>query len=237
MKAAPLSWDVTRMLFAVVAIGGLTAASFWVLRPFLPSAIWAVMIVIATWPEMRAVQRRLWGRRSLAVAVMTLVMIASILGPVAVAVATLVGRADARDGPRGPRHAAPHGHRPLAHQPGGKPPHALRPASPHGGDLGGPVREGRGGRGVGAGIRAPPGRSGGRARSPSLRSGDSRNRAWHRRHRAGAGGGRRRRPRDHRRAASRAPDGDHVPARRGAGRRDAGAGRRRDLALLAGPAA
>src|SRR3970040_1026262 len=94
MKAAPLSWDVTRMLFAVVAIGGLTAASFWVLRPFLPSAIWAVMIVIATWPEMRAVQRRLWGRRSLAVAVMTLVMIASILGPVAGAVATLVGRAD-----------------------------------------------------------------------------------------------------------------------------------------------
>jgi len=94
MKAAPLSWDVTRILFAVVAIGGLTAASFWVLRPFLPSAIWAVMIVIATWPEMRAVQRRLWGRRSLAVAVMTLVMIASILGPVAIAVATLVGRAD-----------------------------------------------------------------------------------------------------------------------------------------------
>ena len=94
MKAAPLSWDVTRILFAVVAIGGLTAASFWVLRPFLPSAIWAVMIVIATWPEMRAVQTRLWGRRSLAVAVMTLVMIASILGPVAVAVATLVGRAD-----------------------------------------------------------------------------------------------------------------------------------------------
>jgi predicted PurR-regulated permease PerM len=94
MKETSVSWDVTRVLFAVVAIGGLTAASFWVLRPFLPSAIWAVMIVIATWPEMRAVQRRLWGRRSLAVAVMSLVMIASILGPVAVAVATLVGRAD-----------------------------------------------------------------------------------------------------------------------------------------------
>jgi predicted PurR-regulated permease PerM len=52
------------------------------------------MIVIATWPEMRAVQRRLWGRRSLAVAVMTLVMVAAILGPIAVAVATLVGHAD-----------------------------------------------------------------------------------------------------------------------------------------------
>jgi len=94
MKEAPLSWDVTRILFAGVAIGGLTAASFWVLRPFLPSAIWAVMIVIATWPEMRTVQKRLWGRRSLAVAVMSLVMIAAILGPVAVAVATLIDRAD-----------------------------------------------------------------------------------------------------------------------------------------------
>ena len=94
MKSAPLSWDITRILFAVVAIGGLTAASFWVVSPFLPSAIWAVMIVIATWPEMRAVQKWLWGRRGLAVAVMTLVMVVSILGPVAVAVTTLVEKAD-----------------------------------------------------------------------------------------------------------------------------------------------
>jgi predicted PurR-regulated permease PerM len=94
MNEMPVRWDVTRVLFAVVAIGGLTAASFWVLRPFLPSAIWAVMIVIATWPEMRAAQRWLWGRRSLAVAVMTLVMVAAVLGPVAFAVGTLVDRAD-----------------------------------------------------------------------------------------------------------------------------------------------
>jgi predicted PurR-regulated permease PerM len=94
MRETEVKWDVTRVLFAVVAIGGLTAASFWVLRPFLPSVIWAVMIVIATWPEMRAVQRWLWGRRSLAVAVMTLVMVAAVLGPIAFAVGTLVGRAD-----------------------------------------------------------------------------------------------------------------------------------------------
>ena len=94
MKETTVSWDVTRVLFAVVAIGGLTAASFWVLRPFLPSAVWAVMIVLATWPEMRAVQRRLWGRRSLAVAVMTLVMSAAVLGPVAFAVAILIDHAD-----------------------------------------------------------------------------------------------------------------------------------------------
>ena len=94
MAETTVRWDVTRVLFAVVAIGGLTAASFWILRPFLPSAIWAVMIVIATWPEMRAVQKRLWGRRSLAVAVMTLVMTAAVLGPVAVAVVTVIDHAD-----------------------------------------------------------------------------------------------------------------------------------------------
>jgi predicted PurR-regulated permease PerM len=94
MKDAPITWDITRILFAVVAIGGLIAASFWVLRPFLPATVWAVMIVIATWPEMRWVERRLWGRRSLAVAVMTIAMLAIILVPIGIAVATLVDRAD-----------------------------------------------------------------------------------------------------------------------------------------------
>jgi predicted PurR-regulated permease PerM len=94
LKSDPPSWDVTRIIFAVTAVGGLIAASFWVLRPFLPSAIWAVMIVIATWPEMRMVQRRLWGRRSLAVTVMTAAMLATVLVPVAIAVTTLVDRAD-----------------------------------------------------------------------------------------------------------------------------------------------
>jgi predicted PurR-regulated permease PerM len=94
MNDAPPSWDVTRVLFAVVAIGGLIAASFWVLLPFLPAAIWAVMIVIATWPEMRWVEGRLGGRRNLAVAVMAAAMLAAILVPIGIAVTALVDRAD-----------------------------------------------------------------------------------------------------------------------------------------------
>jgi predicted PurR-regulated permease PerM len=94
MNHASLPWGVTRTLFAVAAIGGLIAASFWILRPFLPAVIWGVTIVVATWPEMRWVERRLWGRRSLAVAVMTLVMVAVILVPIGIAVATLVYRVD-----------------------------------------------------------------------------------------------------------------------------------------------
>src|SRR5258705_11552576 len=94
MKDTVLPWDITRILFAVVAIGGLIAASFWVLKPFLPAVIWAVMIVVATWPEMRWVERRLGGRRSFAVAVMTAAMVAIILGPIALAVTALIDRAD-----------------------------------------------------------------------------------------------------------------------------------------------
>jgi predicted PurR-regulated permease PerM len=94
MKDTALPWDITRILFAVVAIGGLIAASFWVLKPFLPAVIWAVMIVVATWPEMRRVERQLGGRRSVAVAVMTAAMVAIILGPIALAVTALIDRAD-----------------------------------------------------------------------------------------------------------------------------------------------
>ena len=41
--SAPPSWDLTRILLAVVALGGLIAASFLVLRPFLPAAVWATI--------------------------------------------------------------------------------------------------------------------------------------------------------------------------------------------------
>jgi predicted PurR-regulated permease PerM len=90
--AAP--WDLTRTLLAVVAIGGLIAASFWILRPFLPAVVWATMVVVATWPALRVVQARLWGKRILAVTVMTLLMLAVLAAPVTMAVVAVVERAD-----------------------------------------------------------------------------------------------------------------------------------------------
>jgi predicted PurR-regulated permease PerM len=50
--------------------------------------------VVATWPALRAVQARLWGRRGLAVAVMTVGMLAVIAAPLTVAIMTIVERAD-----------------------------------------------------------------------------------------------------------------------------------------------
>ncbi len=58
--------DLTRTVFAVLFIGGLLALSLWILRPFLGALIWAVMIVVASWPLMRGAQSVLWGRRWLA---------------------------------------------------------------------------------------------------------------------------------------------------------------------------
>jgi predicted PurR-regulated permease PerM len=94
VNTAPRSWDLTRIVLAVMTIGGLTLASFWVLRPFLLAGIWATMIVVATWPALRMVQARLWGSRSLAVAAMTLVMILVIAAPLATAVLGIADRTD-----------------------------------------------------------------------------------------------------------------------------------------------
>jgi hypothetical protein len=46
--------------FGVLVIGLLLAACLWILRPFLGPTIWAVMVVVATWPLMLRVQAT-WG--------------------------------------------------------------------------------------------------------------------------------------------------------------------------------
>jgi len=86
--------DLTRTTFAVLFIGLLIAASLWILRPFLGPAIWATTVVVATWPVMLRVQRRLLGRRALAVAVMSLLLLLLFVVPMTLAILTLVGNAD-----------------------------------------------------------------------------------------------------------------------------------------------
>ena len=87
-------WDIPRIVLSVLALGGLILASLWVLGPFLPALIWATMIVVATWPAMRAAQRRLAGRRGLAVTLMTLAMLLIVIVPIAVAIVVVVDHAD-----------------------------------------------------------------------------------------------------------------------------------------------
>jgi len=89
--AAP---ELTRSVLAILALLALIIGSTWVLQPFLPATIWAVTIVIATWPLMLRAQRLLWNRRPLAVAVMTLALLLLFFVPLSLAIATVLENAD-----------------------------------------------------------------------------------------------------------------------------------------------
>lgn len=86
--------DLTRYVLAVLFTGALIAACFWILQPFLGAIIWAAMIVVATWPLMRHVQRLLGGYRWAAVTVMSVILLLILIVPLAAAIGTLVANAD-----------------------------------------------------------------------------------------------------------------------------------------------
>jgi predicted PurR-regulated permease PerM len=86
--------DLTRTTLAVLFVAGLIAACFWILRPFLPAIIWATTLVVATWPVMLRVQHRLWNRRGLAVAIMTLALLLVFVVPFWLAITTIIDNFD-----------------------------------------------------------------------------------------------------------------------------------------------
>ncbi len=94
MTSPPPSRDLTRTTLAVLFIGVLIAANFFILKPFIPAFVWAVTIVVATWPIMLRMQAWLGGKRSLAVAAMTLVLLLLFVVPFTFAVVTLVENSD-----------------------------------------------------------------------------------------------------------------------------------------------
>ncbi|MFP5213203.1 MAG: AI-2E family transporter YdiK, partial [Acidobacteriota bacterium] len=86
--------DITRTFLGVLFLGGLIGSSLWVLKPFLGAVIWAVTIVTATWPLMTSIQRCLWGRRWMAVVLMTLILLCVLVVPLWLAIGTIVSNAD-----------------------------------------------------------------------------------------------------------------------------------------------
>jgi predicted PurR-regulated permease PerM len=91
---AEVQRDLTRSLLAVIFIVALIGSSIWVLRPFLGATVWAATIVVATWPLMIAIEKRLWHKRSLAVAVMTVVLLCVLVVPLSMAVGTIISNID-----------------------------------------------------------------------------------------------------------------------------------------------
>jgi predicted PurR-regulated permease PerM len=86
--------DLARTVLSVLFLCGLMLGSLWILRPFLGALIWATTIVVATWPVLEAVQKVLWGKRGLAVAVLTIALLGLVFVPFLAAVGTIVGHAD-----------------------------------------------------------------------------------------------------------------------------------------------
>ena len=88
------SRDPARAIFVVVFIAGMIVAAFWIVRPFLPAAVWAATITVATWPLMLRVQTLLWGQRGLAVTVMSALLLLCLIVPLVLALTTIATHLD-----------------------------------------------------------------------------------------------------------------------------------------------
>jgi predicted PurR-regulated permease PerM len=82
--------DVARITLIVLVIAILIAGSLWTLVPFIGAVIWAATIVVASWPLLLAVQRVAGGRRSVATAIMTVIVLLVVIVPFWVAVSALL---------------------------------------------------------------------------------------------------------------------------------------------------
>lgn len=87
--------DLARILFSLLFITIMIIACFWVMQPFILGFAWACMVVIATWPLLIKIQSLLWGRRSLAVLTMTLLLILLFVMPIAILVSSVVDNSSA----------------------------------------------------------------------------------------------------------------------------------------------
>ena len=92
--SGPPTRDLARTTLVVLAIGSLMVASLWILRPFVPALIWATMIVVATWPLLLALQKRLWRQRWLAVTVLMITLVLVFVLPFWLAISAIVTNAD-----------------------------------------------------------------------------------------------------------------------------------------------
>jgi predicted PurR-regulated permease PerM len=86
--------DLTRTTLALLLLGALIVASLYILKPFLSAIVWAMMIVIATWPIHLRLQRYLWGSRLLATIIMTALLLLVLVIPLSLATGSIISNAD-----------------------------------------------------------------------------------------------------------------------------------------------
>jgi predicted PurR-regulated permease PerM len=87
------SSDVTHTSLSVLFIALLTAGTFWILRPFLTSILWAGIISVAAWPLVIRLESLLGQRRGLAVAAITATLLLVMFVPVTLALMAIINNA------------------------------------------------------------------------------------------------------------------------------------------------
>jgi predicted PurR-regulated permease PerM len=85
---------VNRAVEASIHIGLvilLAATCFFILRPFIPLIAWGIIVAIAVYPRYRQLQLVLGGRGVLAAVLITLLLLALLIVPLALLSGTLIG--------------------------------------------------------------------------------------------------------------------------------------------------
>jgi predicted PurR-regulated permease PerM len=90
----PVRRDIPHTILAVLFVCLLITSTFWILRPFLVSIVWASIVVVATWPALERLQKRLANRRGLAVSVMAAALLLIVLVPMIFAVLIIARNAE-----------------------------------------------------------------------------------------------------------------------------------------------
>jgi predicted PurR-regulated permease PerM len=88
-----LPGDLTHTTLSVLFLALLVVAAFWVLRPFLTSILWALIVCIATWPLLMRLEAGLSVKRGTAVTIMIGTILLVVLVPVTLALLTIVDNA------------------------------------------------------------------------------------------------------------------------------------------------
>ncbi len=93
-----LQTEVIDIAIRLGALGLLASACFWILAPFLLAVAWGAIIAIAVYPVFRWLTERFGGRETLASALVTLLLLALLIGPSLMLAGSLWGGAQALAG-------------------------------------------------------------------------------------------------------------------------------------------
>jgi predicted PurR-regulated permease PerM len=86
--------EVVRTALGIVFLFLLLGTAFWILRPLLPAIVWSAAIVVATWPLLIGLEKRLPGGRTLAAAVLTILLTLLLLLPIFLGVMGILDNAE-----------------------------------------------------------------------------------------------------------------------------------------------